>query len=113
MAPRDPSRPKAAHISTLDMLASLRRHQDFFLPHPIEAFSDFPRKVVLAKLRKMRLMGFLGHLASDRKVWTEEGYSRVALLTKPGRAKLAELEADLGVPISEIMPTWPPPRDPT
>jgi hypothetical protein len=78
LAPRDPSRPKAANIPDKDMLKACDQWTTVGAPYPTDAFLlRFPRNVILAKLAKVHRRGWI-----DAKRY----------LTKSGRQALEVLE---------------------
>lgn len=77
---RDPSRAKASDIADVDMLSAIDDFSRIGAPWPLERFeSHYPKKVVAAKLAKVRTRGWV-----DAKMH----------LTKSGREAFEKLIAE-------------------
>jgi len=90
LAPRDPSRPKAADIPDKEMLEACDRWTVVGAPYPTEGFLPrFPRNVILSKLAKLHRRGWI-----DAKRY----------LTKPGREVLTVMREQEPDPEPEAAP---------
>lgn len=75
MAPRDPSRPKASHLSDVEVLMACEAYTRVGAPHPIDPFlARVPQKVVAAKLAKLERRGLIDR---DRRT-TKAGLAFIA-----------------------------------